>query len=544
MVSLIKKNIPWQNCIAFGCDNATVMTGKHKGVAKYVKEKQSDSFIMGCYCHLLHIAAQNAASKLPYSVDELLIDIYYYLNKSTKRQQALKSFQALCGIEMRKMIKHSVTRWLSLEKCISRLLEQWLPLQEFFKKENEPNNKFVDRYKSLPSDCSTSSAKAVSKNIVQKTKAMKRKMNQQQLLISKRPKLQQNVSPEQKMLPKQRIDEKIEIEAKVPPKETKTAQPNQVKVSKVPKKPKATQPKNRLDRVNFFLQNPEVKLYCLFLKNALPMFTKVNEFLQSSIPLIHKLRRVLLELLSDIYSRFLKATAVSSAKDILSVDMKEKKNYRDNDTIVIGSETKALLKTLKSLSDEDVKFFYRKVKDFYVTAASYIIQKFNLSSPLLECAEVADIEIRENVPYSHVKFFLSKFPHFFDESELDVVESQFLRYQIEKFNEDIINCNRVDVQWYKISQMKDTSGKLKYNLLWKVIQIVLVIPHSNAEDERIFSVVRKNLNEYRPNLSSDTLSDLMVEKMSMLSKNEKCYESNFSKELTTKLKSATYNSLK
>ena len=69
---------------------------------------------------------------------------------------------------------------------------------------------------------------------------------------------------------------------------------------------------------------------------------------------------------------------------------------------------------MKSLSDEDVKCFYRKVKDFYVTAASYTIDKFNLSNPLLECAEIVDIEVKENVPYSHVKFCLTKFlPLFF-----------------------------------------------------------------------------------------------------------------------------------
>ena len=95
------------------------MTGKHKGIAKQVKDKQSEAFIIGCYCRLFYIAAQNATAKLSYSTDELLIDIYYYLNKSIKWQQALKFFQALFDVEKRKLMKHSVTCWLSLEQCVS-----------------------------------------------------------------------------------------------------------------------------------------------------------------------------------------------------------------------------------------------------------------------------------------------------------------------------------------------------------------------------------------------------------------------------------------
>ena len=34
---LVKYDISWTNCLSFGCDNASVMTGKYKGVAKFVE---------------------------------------------------------------------------------------------------------------------------------------------------------------------------------------------------------------------------------------------------------------------------------------------------------------------------------------------------------------------------------------------------------------------------------------------------------------------------------------------------------------------------
>lgn len=56
-------------------------------------------------------------------VDEALVDIFSYLEKSSKRKDQLKEFQQMHDIEVRKMLKHSPTRWLSVRKCLKRLLD-------------------------------------------------------------------------------------------------------------------------------------------------------------------------------------------------------------------------------------------------------------------------------------------------------------------------------------------------------------------------------------------------------------------------------------
>ena len=44
----------------------------------------------------------------------------------------------------------------------------------------------------------------------------------------------------------------------------------------------------------------------------------------------------------------------------------------------------------------------------------------------------------------------------------------------------------------------------------KLPKLVLIIPHSNAEEERIFSMVRKNKTSFRPNLDPNgTLSSIL-----------------------------------
>ncbi|GFR86306.1 connexin 27.5 [Elysia marginata] len=138
---MTENEIPWSNCIAIGCDNAAVMTGARKGVYAFVKEKNPKIFLAGCNLHLAHLAAEKAAAVLPVSPAELLVDIFYYFSKSSLRQSNFIKFQELCSVDQKAMLKHVPTRWLSIERCLARLLENWQPLKEFFRGETTGNNK-------------------------------------------------------------------------------------------------------------------------------------------------------------------------------------------------------------------------------------------------------------------------------------------------------------------------------------------------------------------------------------------------------------------
>ena len=51
---------------------------------------------------------------------------------------------------------------------------------------------------------------------------------------------------------------------------------------------------------------------------------------------------------------------------------------------------------------------------------------------------------------------------------------------------------RVDILWGYISQMKDCIGKHRFDILFKVVNLVLVIPHYNASEKTVLSIIRKN----------------------------------------------------
>ena len=137
--------LTWDNCVAFGSDNAPVMCGKDKGVYGFIKRQNKHVKFSGCSCHLLHIAAQKGTSCLPVNVEEALVDIYYFLKYSTKRKTELKEIQKLCGEKNLKVLKHVPTRWLSMGKCVNRLLTLRVPLRQYFGQNRSSGDKKKSR---------------------------------------------------------------------------------------------------------------------------------------------------------------------------------------------------------------------------------------------------------------------------------------------------------------------------------------------------------------------------------------------------------------
>ena len=71
--------------IGYASDSASVMVCVRNSVLSRVRSKQPNIFILSCLCHLAALCAAAALKKLPVSIDELLIDIYYHFKHSSKR---------------------------------------------------------------------------------------------------------------------------------------------------------------------------------------------------------------------------------------------------------------------------------------------------------------------------------------------------------------------------------------------------------------------------------------------------------------------------
>ncbi|KAJ8878557.1 hypothetical protein PR048_019135 [Dryococelus australis] len=91
---------------AEGADKAPVMVGLKSVVASVLKREIPNLIAIGCPCHLVNLAAGIAAAFLAVKVDEMLVDIFYYLEESEMRKEKVKEFQKLHDTDTKIIIKH------------------------------------------------------------------------------------------------------------------------------------------------------------------------------------------------------------------------------------------------------------------------------------------------------------------------------------------------------------------------------------------------------------------------------------------------------
>ena len=72
-----------------------------------------------------------------FDVEDMIIDVFYWFDNSTKRKSNRKEYCVFCDTEYREIVKHVSTRWLSLEKAVGRVLQQYDALKSYFLSEGK-----------------------------------------------------------------------------------------------------------------------------------------------------------------------------------------------------------------------------------------------------------------------------------------------------------------------------------------------------------------------------------------------------------------------
>lgn len=216
-----------------------------------------------------------------------------------------------------------------------------------------------------------------------------------------------------------------------------------------------------------------------------------------------------------------------------------------DDNIFIGFVTRQTLLKLEREGDcspSDSRKFLLGVRQFYVAAVAYINTRFPIGDEVLTHARFINFDKREECGFSDVEYFIERYHGFLclSAGDSDEIFDEFVSYQLLK-KEDIPkdvwdsaveesesssgkqSFVRMDVIWAYLSALKTGDGcDHRFALLSRVAKLVLVLPHSNAGEERVFSLVRLNKTPYRSSLNLEgTLSSILTVK---LHNPEPCYQ--------------------
>lgn len=135
MNTLIENKLPLNNWVGFCSDTTNAMMGDHLSVSTLIHKNHPGVVIVKCSCHSIHLVASYACKKLWNSLEDLVRTIYNHFKRSPKRTAAFADLQKFCEPNKNpmKILAPGQTRWLSLQSCVRRILECWLPLQSYWR---------------------------------------------------------------------------------------------------------------------------------------------------------------------------------------------------------------------------------------------------------------------------------------------------------------------------------------------------------------------------------------------------------------------------
>ncbi|XP_066585461.1 SCAN domain-containing protein 3-like [Prorops nasuta] len=408
--------IPFNNIIGFASDNASVMIGARDSFLTRLKDSVPRVILINCICHTSAIIAKKCSKELPSDCEFLIRSVATFISSSPKRSAILQDFQEYCNVETRKLIKLSGTRWLTTQKCVCRLLENWNPLKLFFQ----------DAW----------------------------------------------------------LDAKIESAEKI-----------------------------------LLCLNEELKSYFFFLNYALTIFNKFNATFQGRETLINKYAVISVSFMRQFAQNCIKPEHLDNISEL---DYSDSEIYLPITDVFFGSECKKLFQTLPSEKSENIQIncfnFYKvALREMHqrLPIKDSFFSKLNFISP-----DVAlDQRIRIN-KITDLNPVLTCLPNVFQQNEVDL-EWCNLPLLDHDIKEKLKKLNAVDF-WHKVGLITDFNDTAMFPNLKKIANMVLSLPHSNAEAERIFSIVTDVRTNKRNAISSDLLNAICKIRSSFQAHNKTC----------------------
>ncbi|XP_032229469.1 uncharacterized protein LOC5505170 [Nematostella vectensis] len=196
----------------------------------------------------------------------------------------------------------------------------------------------------------------------------------------------------------------------------------------------------------------------------------------------------------------------------------------------VGLITKTSLNKLVAAGDvspDAASTFYKGAKLFYALAFQYALKRMSFKEDLLVNAGFVHFEERETINADMPVFFvrgIRTFSLFGSAIELEALYREVNDFSLMSDGDlpsDVRQASlvdggrlRPDAVWGYLNGLVSPDGQPRFPRLSKVTQLVLTIPHSNAAEERVFSMIKKNMTPHRYYLDHEgTLSIIMTIKL-------------------------------
>lgn len=267
------------------------------------------------------------------------------------------------------------------------------------------------------------------------------------------------------------------------------------------------------------MESVEIKAYLLFLKYALDYMNKFNALFQSEQILINVLSLRSRQLLQQVGQNFLKSDVFKTDKPVNN-NVLRPANYRELFEMYVGSECEIYMKSkLTSQQQHQVRI---KILDFYICMFQEILDRL----PIEGLFSYFEFLSPENA-FRKDKIRFQSIPDTFNEFEglnISKINDEWrnMPFVLNEREMEELSSQPLDVMWKNIGTYKDFTGTLVFQNIAELARIILTLPHSNAECERVFSVVNDVKTKKRNKLGDNTLNSICIIRSGFKSANICC----------------------
>lgn len=256
------------------------------------------------------------------------------------------------------------------------------------------------------------------------------------------------------------------------------------------------------------LSNPYTHLYFQFLEYVLSMTDKLNIMFQSPHAMIHCVVKDCFLLYIQVLSCFIKPSVLKvPMQEVLNVDPRDPNIHLPLTQIYGGVKFAKLLESSANKREEqDTSLMFRRIQQFLVELSVQLQKRLPLNNQTLsEACSLLDPTALVGSDRQSLLDISSKFPNIIAENEQQDLDCEWrslsLSGDIDSFLSQDSNTESL---WYRVH----VSGR--YPTLSKLARALLSVPISNADCERIFSLVNLKKSEKRNRLSNISLNNELM----------------------------------
>ncbi|XP_048237948.1 uncharacterized protein LOC125372340 [Haliotis rufescens] len=242
------------------------------------------------------------------------------------------------------------------------------------------------------------------------------------------------------------------------------------------------------------------------------------------------------KLLRKYLAKFVKIDIIKT-HPLTEVPFTEKDNQLPDSIMAVGIRTREFISRLDDL--DLVNRFMKNIRLFYQETVVTMLKKFPFGNEVLKHIGWINPDPEKKQAFTSDSVLACASAIAFPLT--DELTEEFLEYSLTPPEELPSSTLKPEQYWIKLQKQKTLDGTRRFKYLSALAIKLCLIPNSNADTERLFSMVKKIKTEGRSELDNSTVCALLSCKVNC---KDPCYSCTFSKDTLCKAKCATkvYNS--